>query len=341
MSGNDDDFVAATEGNGANSNPESSSRTRKKTRWCYSRFWIDCTGTFRCRPSFRAVDKIYKTDGSLEVKIIDVAASFSPPSSAGGSGSTHARLAVALWKLAVVGIHWYSLAIEFFREPYPFYFAFLTNWGLILSMVYSHLSLANSLFPIENRDERKQTNDADEGLVSFRVRLTWAFFFLGAWLQMVVTVLYWALIYDGGPSETYNILAHGVVFVLVWIDGLVVNRIPVRMRHWLELGFPFLLLYTGWTVLQARVLDLSNPYHDYYLIYPILDWKDSPWFTLGLVSGLMLVFSPIVQVLLWGASLLGRRYVDGSTPADNAGDASNKSAKSNGDAVVDDEDIPI
>merc|ERR1719188_2946967 len=99
---------------------------------------------------------------------------------------------------------------------------------------------------------------------------------------------------------------------LVWIDGLAVNRIPVRMRHWFEMGFPVVTLYTVWTVLQG-LLDVKDNHGDSDPVYAVLDWEESPWFALGLVAGLIFVFTPLVQLLLVGLSLLGRKYVDDSS----------------------------
>lgn len=337
MSDDDDAVVTATEGTATSDLRESKSKSSPvRIRWCHSRFWLDITATCRCHPSFRAVDTIYKTDGSLEVKIIDVAASFSPPSSQNGPGSTWTKLAIVFWKLVVIASEWYAFTVEFFLPWSAFAFAYLTNWGLMFSMVYSLFSLANTLFPIENREEDKQTS-VNEGIVPLRARLTWAFFDLAAWLELVLTVVYWVLIYEGTREElsAYNVLAHGIVMALIWIDGLVVNRIPVRMRHWLEIGVPFLVLYTTWTVLQGVVLGIPNPDYDYHSIYPILDWAESPLFSSGLVAGLILVWSPFVYVLMLGASLLGRRYVDGGSAT---ADASNKSASKQGFA---DEGNPV
>merc|ERR1712232_555222 len=93
-------------------------------------------------------------------------------------------------------------------------------------------------------------------------------------------------------------------------DGLVVNRIPVRLRHWTELSLPFYLAYSMWTVLQSPlVFDVNNPDHeDDDKIYPILDWDASPKMAVVLVSMIVFVFSPIVHGILWGLSLPGRRY---------------------------------
>ena len=43
--------------------------------------------------------------------------------------------------------------------------------------------------------------------------------------------------------------------------------------------------------------------------HSVLDWSSSPGFSVILVSGIIFGFSPIAHLILWGLSLLGRRYV--------------------------------
>jgi len=356
---NDNDAIPVANANLASDDDDKSSPSSStaRPRKCYSRFWLDCTGTCRCLPSFRAVDKIYKTDGSFEIKIIDVAASFSPPcahsknNSNSNNNNIAAKVVVVLWKLLVVGVQWYTIITRHFMRPHLFFYGYLTSWGLLFSMVYSLFSLANTLLPIANKEETKQTG-IDEGIVSLRVRLTWAFFNLGAWLEMVVTVLFWVLVYEGGRVNTYELLAHGIIGALVWIDGLLVNRIPVRLRHWFEMGFPLVVLFSAWTYVQG-VLDVEDADGDSDPIYPVLDWEASPWFSLALVSGLVLVFTPMVQLLLVGASLLGRRYVDDDHDHDSSlpnkdaaaseldADADPSSTKSSSAGVGGDVETPV
>ena len=78
---------------------------------------------------------------------------------------------------------------------------------------------------------------------------------------------YWLPVYDvlhdGGTTGTTNVLRHEVIFVLVWMDGLVVNRIPVRLRHWVEICLPAFLAYLIWTILQSPlVFEMENPYEE-------------------------------------------------------------------------------
>ena len=295
---------------------------------CYSQFWMDLTGTFRCAPSFRSIDAVHRTDGSMATRVIDIPASFSPPigmlqKTANKKDLAMAKAAVLVWKLLVMLLQ----IVIFFAglSKYPvFWFGYLTNWALVFSMVYSALSLANTIYPIstnipssnskdknkirddyeedstesiEVRDEqlldnvdaindtesrspivnndeelqiRKVTdvskNISENGIVSTRTLITWAFFTVASLLQMLVSAPYWITVYFAGkPAHTSSeigiIINHGVLCVLILMDGFLVNRIPIRLHHWLELFLPVILSYVIWMVLQSPLgFDIDNPY---------------------------------------------------------------------------------
>jgi len=120
---------------------------------------------------------------------------------------------------------------------------------------------------------------------------------------------------------------------LILVDGLLVNRIPVRLRHWFELCLPTFALFIIWSVLQSPLgFDLDNPYIeelgiDDDKIYPFLDWASSPLSTLALSLVCLFVVSPILHVILWAFSLAGRKYIVAASQNKNGEDG-------NGDQCV-------
>ena len=280
--------------------PEDPNAGLSRPRHCYSRFWIDLTGTCRCAPSFRSSDIVHRKDGSSKIMIINVPSSFSPPNGMLAATATKtsvatARAFVAIWKLFVLTVELTAMALDIAKDiaadtdGIVFWLAYMTNWGLLFAMIYSTLSLVNTIIPVaaarpasssstdvdgaHNNDGANDIDGANESIpkhdvVSIRTMFTWAFFTLSAVFQMVVTITYWLPVYEGATLSTINVLRHGVVFVLVWFDGLVVNRIPVRLRHWVEIVLPVFLAYAIWTVLQSPVVfEVKNPYEDDDLIY--------------------------------------------------------------------------
>jgi len=283
---------------------------------CYSRFWMDLTGTCRCVPSFRSVDVIYRTDGSSKTRIIDIPSSFSPPIGMLPESATNrvialAKAAIVAWKLVVLALELFTFVDGLVFETEWFYFAKMTNWALLFSIVYSVLSLANTIFPVS-------ASTVPPGIVSTRTSITWIFFTLSAVLQFTVTAMYWYLVYDGDVLRFSSVSAHGVIFVLIWVDGLAVNRIPVRLRHWFEICFPTFFAYVVWTVLQSPlVFDVDNPGEDDDKIYPLLDWSSTPLKSFVMTFGITVVSAPIIHLILWALSLPGRRYVNDNDKEDD------------------------
>jgi len=289
-----------------------------RPRHCYSRFWIDLTGTCRCAPSFRPSDIVHRKDGSSKIMMIDFPSSFSPPigmlpATATKTSVATATALVAIWKLLVLTVELTAMMLDLVVDPNAFWLAYLTNWALLFTMVYSTLSLFNTIIPVSAARPASSSSIDDDGandVVSIRIRFTWAFFTLSAVLQMVVTIMFWLLVYESGTPAPSSILRHGVVYVLVWFDGLVVNRIPVRLRHWVEIVLPVILAYVVWTVLQSPVVfEVENPYKEDDQIYSVLDWSSSPATSVQLVSYIIFGVSPIAHLTAWALSLVRRRYV--------------------------------
>jgi hypothetical protein len=251
-------------------------------------FCIDLTGTCRCTPSFRS--------GDLNGREIDIVRSFSPRG-----------VIPILWKAAVWAIQFLTVAKR--ENGGGFYFAYATNWALVLSIFYSFFSLINSFLPV-------QQPPSAESSVGVRVQTSWILFLLAANSEMMVTILFWAMLYKGGIPSTVAILAHGVVCLLIWIDGFVVNRIPVRARHWLEICIWYAILYLIWTIIQSPlVAGIGNPNKpDDDLIYPVLDWDSddggTPTGAIVIAIIFVLVLSPAVLFIMVGVSRCGRRYIN-------------------------------
>jgi hypothetical protein len=278
-------------------------------------FCVDVTGTCRCTPSFRCDD--------ANGKEIDIVRSFSPRG-----------ILPIVWKLAVWAVEFYTFAIH--ENGGGFYFAYATNWALVLATFYSCFSLVNSIIPVS------QPINA-ESRVGVRTQTTWILFLLAGNSQLLVTILFWTLLYKGGVPTATAVLSHAGVCALVWIDGFIVNRIPVRARHWLEISIWYVLLYLVWTIIHsAMVADVGNPNIDGDLIYPVLDWGDgSEVPTDAIVISVLCIFvlSPAIHIVMVGVSRCGRVYLNKDSSEDIGGNEKQESAvavKSGSD----DQDIP-
>ena len=258
-----------------------------------TRMMGDVTGTCYCTPSFRNVD------GHSIDRIIDIPASFSPMG-----------VFPQLCKTVTLGMGLFTLYWGLGRDLRVFWLAYLTHWALTFAILYLLASFMNSFVSV-SQPPPLQTR------VGMRVKLTWILFTIACNLQIVVTVAYWFVIYDGSSMSSYSVLSHGVVAVMVLIDGLIINTIPVRLRHWIEFVFPIGLLYLIWSFVHYK-LSIGNP--DYQdedpetnddLIYGVLDWGEEPQPTQALIVSAMILFvlSPLSQFVMWFISNFRRRYV--------------------------------
>ena len=211
-------------------------------------------------------------------------------------------------------------------ESRYFYFAYLTHWGLLCGVIFMLLSTINTLSPYPEQPARGVPPSAP-------VKLAWAFFPLAATIEAGIVALYWALDYQEAVSVTYiNAMKHGGVFIIVLMEGLFVDRTPVRIHH---LRYPMflLILYLIWTLVHGLLTDIGNPNNnggdqteeDDDAIYPVLNWEERPESAAvtALITGFVLI--PLFFMIIYVLSLPMRRYVVGH---DSLGGDSSQSTSS-------------
>jgi hypothetical protein len=236
-----------------------------------------------CQPWFTTADTFGRK--------IDIPESFAPPS-----------CYAFIWKLASMGLITATLVLTWLDTSNPqFYLAFLTYWALLLSTLYSWFSLYNTVMAA-----RTPQPSVSPGIV---IRTTWALFILAAHTDACASILFWVLIYKPGVTQLtyYNLTPHVVTALVVWFDGFVVNRIPVRWMMWYGLVLPLDLLYTAWNVVQSYSgignPDTNNTSGNDDAIYSALAWKDGWIRCLITILLVLFVMGPIVFLLMWLCSL--------------------------------------
>ena len=183
---------------------------------------------------------------------------------------------------------------------------FLTHWVAIINFLYflgSFLLLVT--VPISQ----------DEGVNKW-TRMTWILYPVSLNLGLIASILFWALVYEP-PLAYETVMLHGIFFMLVLFDGMILNRIPIRLKHllWTELvSFVYLLwtLIHGLSPLGNPNLNCEdNPDTDDDALYDTLNWKKRPVPALILVFFVMGVAVPIVHHLLWFVSIFfqPRHYI--------------------------------
>ena len=240
-------------------------------------------------------------------KTIDVVATFRPrPPLLTGI----IKLGFLVWTAQVV----IATLIDF-PQPKSFWLAYLTHWGLLLTVLYQALSFSRMILPVSQEP------------VDFLTRFAWGTFTTAAIAEVIVTLLYWTLEYKGGPVLYLNVMKHGIVLLEIWIDGFVINRIPIRLKQvlWVYiLGISYYFLWTGIHSVSGvgnPIRNDNNPTTDDDAIYGSVNWTKRPAAAAVIAILVLLLGLPLLILTTWFVStLLGRRYIAN----DDANDASTK-----------------
>lgn len=206
-------------------------------------------------------------------------------------------------KIIFFGLSIATLVADIMNDSYPgFYMAYLSSWSLVYCILYLIGSLLLTVFP--------SCHDRDEN--NFLLKFTWMSFSLVAVHQLVVLLVYWITVYyPGDPATFATYMCHGGVAVLCIIDGLIINRTPVRISHMI-VNIIMGVLYVTWSAIQNTVIR-NNPYDDGDAdddaLYGVTRWRSRPGITIGIALGLNFVVVPAFQVMFWALSLPGRRYL--------------------------------
>jgi hypothetical protein len=199
------------------------------------------------------------------------------------------------------------------------FLTYLTNWGLIWTMLYSIMSFTNSIVKIKQPHSNESSGVGD--FVGNRAAVTWLLFVIAAHTQMMVSLLYWTLVHQPQWGYSFwNIVDHGGLMMVLLVEGQTMNRIPVRWNHFL---FVFMVhfVYLIWTLVYGMYA-IGSPD-----LYDVVDWTGNPKSTFILAAITQLGIVPLVYGVLWLISLPCRRYKnppkqkqDKSKPGGTVGD---------------------
>jgi len=260
------------------------------------------------------------------VQYIDVASSFAgcPVKKvdrivAGRCSFLRQKWCIVLCRTVVLGWCISTLIYDIIDSEYLWiWMGYVTNWALVLSIASLMSSWVCTVWssdlceqpPLTSRGENNENIEvrvsSSEPSVTpkFFVKMTWSLFSVAAPLQIMVFILYWALM---RLDDSYmSIMTHGVIALLNTADGIFVGRIPVRFKH-----FIFLLVvtiaYTIWSVIHS-FLEMGNASYrgeDNDPIYGILNWKENPVSSAILVLITVFIGCPLVYTFVWMLSVLG------------------------------------
>lgn len=135
-----------------------------------------------------------------------------------------------------------------------------------------------------------------EDATSWYQKIQWLLYYFGVHMAVTVCILYWALLYNGGPVDGVNIHTHLLNGIIAVIDVLF-SGVPVRFLHFI---YPVLFgivyaVFTGIYFAAGGTNAVGDPY-----VYRVLDYGNSPGTATAYVVAVVVVFIPIVHLLLFG-----------------------------------------
>lgn len=201
------------------------------------------------------------------------------------------------------------------------WFIYLTNWSFasltlyfILAFVvcvFNHIrDTPNETAPVQMTSAKSDGSSGvnievgnDQGLnydqpaakMAWYHKALWVIFIIAANAAILVTLLYWTLIFSGKTSGL-DISTHLINSIFIVAD-VMLSETPVRFLHFL-----YAWIYGACYVLLTVIFWASNgtnalgkPY-----IYSYIDYEESPALSSGIVVGFVLLGQPLVQAILFG-----------------------------------------
>lgn len=151
-------------------------------------------------------------------------------------------------KLVFWGLSLYTLVIDIIAHVHQdFYLAFVTSWTLIHSIVYLTGSVLLTIFPFPS-----VPTEGKNRLIKF----VWLYQSLVLVHGSFATVIYWSMYWvpeKGLGFMGSTIWTHGGVLLLCLLNGLVVDRTPIRLKH-ISINIIWGVLYLLWAILQNTAI---------------------------------------------------------------------------------------
>ena len=223
------------------------------------------------------------------------------------------KLGLLVWCIQVI-------ANDISRSPQPSHWLiFLTNWQSLLILGYLICSfvimipVVSAQVSIDVVEDDPKNYTEEQQIAILMIRIMWFYYSLSLNVGLIASIMFWILVYDGSLDNMYSeVMKHGGLFMMVFIDGMIINRIPLRLKQviWtVTMG----VSYWIWLVIH-QFSGIGNPYRDDIdRIYEIVDFEETPLFSCILCFGLSVVVMPFLfAVLMTVSSFISPRYTTAS-----------------------------
>lgn len=135
-------------------------------------------------------------------------------------------------------------------------------------------------------------------------KIQWFLFNIGTEMAFCVLLLYWSLLYRGGPVDGINANTHLTNGLIALVD-LWVSGTPVQILHFIYLqvfGVVY-AVFTGIYYVAGGTNIGGQPY-----IYPVLDYENGTALAVGIEVGVVVVLLPAIH-LFWFVQYAARYWL--------------------------------
>ena len=207
-----------------------------------------------------------------------------------------------------------------FQDSGPRWLIFLTNWAIVGFVIYlflAALSVTTKFFTVHacKKSDCKHSSDRTtdyqfkkpqgccgygSNQLSWYQMIHWASFSICAEMALVVTILYWALLYGGWPVDGIDANTHLVNGIVSVLDVLVLG-VPISLLHVIY-PMSFAGVYAGFTGIYWAA-NGTNPSTGGRYIYPLIDYSSSPIFASIIVILVVILFVPVIHLVYYALYL--------------------------------------
>ncbi|XP_059153671.1 protein rolling stone-like [Physella acuta] len=218
------------------------------------------------------------------------------------------QIVFLMWRVCWVIWHVVWLVLSIDDEGNEKWLIYLTNISYLMLVVQS---VVYAIVVIVHTSKGTLHPKNFETKTPWYLQLNWFLTTLSFDTAVVVTILYWTLVYTGrlGPL---SMVTHAINSVYV-ISDIIIYAIPVRIFHVVYVAL-YALLYAIFSVIYYVCKGTNTKSLPY--IYKALDWSNTlP--TLGLVAAVIFVAIPLIHLFQFALYTL-RTYVHGRCEAERS-----------------------
>lgn len=166
---------------------------------------------------------------------------------------------------------------------------YLTRWNLLATTIASALA---AYFVTKHYCRKKLHNS---NTMTLSMKIYWFIYNNVPIYAVWITLIYWTLLYDGRQINVNNLLTHGTNVVGPILDLFIVNH----PYHITQSIFPMIcsVLYCMFTIFYQLLGGLDINGKNY--VYPILNWKEKPFFALT-IAGSAVVCAGFFHIVFCG-----------------------------------------